>query len=339
MTNTLVPSTPSIGLPPAATAPARYPFTTFAISFGLAGLAGVWTRAAPAVGLPRAVPQTFWAVAAIAWVWLVVAHCVRGVRSEQDLISHLRHPVQGPIASLAPVVAMLLAADLFTWSPVAGRVLFLLALAVSVVFAAWILASWFEGRLELEVVHAGYLLPTVAPALIGADVAHNMGYSGLAWGLFAVGGFFSVVMTSILVLRLAFHNPLPDALQPTTAILLAPPAVGGLAWFSMNGYTVDPVAQAIAGVGVLVLLVQVAMVPRYRLLRFSLGFWSFTFPVAATVSLTEKWLEILEPAGWRILIGVLVGAFTVFIVVVGSLSLRPFALRLSANRAAPSVAA
>ncbi|MEV0069243.1 MULTISPECIES: hypothetical protein [unclassified Amycolatopsis] len=330
MTST-VPATPSAdpaGSQPVRTAPARYPFTTFAISFGLVGLAGVWTRAAPALGLPRAVPQAFWAVAAISWVWLMIAHVVRGAKSEQQLIDHLRHPAQGPIASLAPVVEMLLASDLFTWSPVAGRVLYLFALVTSAVFAAWILASWFEGRLGLEAVHAGYLLPTVAPGLIGADVAHVLGYHGLAWGLFAVGVFFSVVMTPIIVQRLSFHSPLPEALRPTTAILLAPPPVAGLAWFTMHGFEVDPIGQAIAGVGVLVLLVQVMLLPRYRKLPFSLGFWSFTFPLAASVSLTEKWLLLLAPVGWRSYTGVLAGAFTVFIAVIAGFSLRPVARKL-----------
>ena len=49
--------------------PTRFPLNTLAIGFGLTGLAEVWTEATPA--LPRAVPQAFWAVAAIAWVWLI----------------------------------------------------------------------------------------------------------------------------------------------------------------------------------------------------------------------------------------------------------------------------
>jgi tellurite resistance protein len=328
---TLTPPTTPID-PRGRPAPARLPLNTFAIGFGLAGLAEVWSKASPALALPRAVPQAFWAVAAIAWVWLLVAHSVRGARSEQGLISHLRHPAQGPIAALAPVIAMLLAADLFTWSPAAGRTLYLLALAASAVFAAWLLSSWFEGGLDLEAVHAGYLLPTVAPGLIGAEVAQTMGYGALASGLFAVGAFFTVVMTPILVLRLTFHSPLGDASQPTTAILLAPPAVGGLAWFSLNGHTADPVAQAIAGVGVLLLLVQVAMLPRYRRLRFSLGFWAFTFPLAAAVALAEEWLELLKPAGWQAVTGALTALFTVFVAVIAVLSLRLIPRHSSAER-------
>jgi hypothetical protein len=37
--------------------PERLPLNTFAIGFGLAGLAEVWTYARPALELPRGVPQ------------------------------------------------------------------------------------------------------------------------------------------------------------------------------------------------------------------------------------------------------------------------------------------
>jgi tellurite resistance protein len=238
------------------------------------------------------------------------------------MVTQLHDPAQGSLAAVVPATAMLLAGDLFSWSPAAGRVFFVLALVAATVFASWRLASWFEGRLSFESMHSGYLLPTVAPGLIGADVAHVVGFTDLAWGLFGVGVFFTVIMTAILVLRLAIHAPLPDQLVPTTMILLAPPAVGGIAWFALNGRVVDPVAQAILGVGVLLLLVQAAMVPRYRRLRFSLGFWSFTFPLAAAVAWGLEWLEIVEMPGWRVLTGVVVAAFTVFLGVIAARSLR-----------------
>ena len=318
MTSTLV--QPAAGTRPVT----RIPLTTFAIGFGLAGLAGAWTWASPALGLPRVVSQVFWAVAAIAWVWLIVAHLVRGARSGQRLIDQLRHPAQGPIASLAPVTAMLLAAQLHTYSHAAGWALYLVALTVSATLVVVVFGFWFEGRLELASLHPGYLLPTVAPGLIGADVAMKFGNGGLAWALFAAGTFFGVALTAVAVLRLTFGGPLPDALVPTTMILLAPPAVGGLAWFTLNGHVVDPVAQSIAGIGVVLLLMQIGMLPRYRRLKFSPGFWSFTFPLAASVSLTAQWLNLAQPAGWRLMTGALVGALTMFIGTVGWRSLVEF---------------
>ncbi|MFI5610228.1 hypothetical protein [Amycolatopsis sp. NPDC051903] len=83
-----------------------------------------------------------------------------------------------------------------------------------------------------------------------------------------------------------------------------------------------------ADLTVLVVLVRVMMLPQYRKLRFSVGFWSFIFPPAAIASLAERWLGLLEPAGWRTATGILAGAFTVFLAAVAAFSLRPQIRRL-----------
>jgi tellurite resistance protein len=243
------------------------------------------------------------------------------------LSGQLHHPAQGSLIALAPVTLMLLAGDVFGFLPTCGRIMFVVAVVASTLFAAWRLANWFEGHLDFEAMHPGYLLPTVAPGLVGGDVAYVVGFHHLAWGLFGVGACFTIIMTAILVLRLAVHAPLPAPLLPTTAILLAPPPVAGLAWFAFNGGRIDAFAEAVAGVGVLLLLVQVAMLPRYRRLSFSLGFWSFTFPFAAAVAWTIEWLEIAGTAGRQLITGVLATAMTRFI---GAIAVE--SLRLTAGR-------
>lgn len=310
------PGLPADPAPAPPAAPERLPLTTLGIAFGLAGLAEVWSKAAPGLHLPRVVTEVFWALTAVVWVVLLVAHAVRGMRSGVRLTAQLRHPSQGPLSALAPVVGMLVAADLFAWVPLAGRILYFASVAAAATLAVWTFAWWFEGRLTLSDVHSGYMLPTVAPGLIGGDVGHLMGYPGLAWALFGIGTFFGAALTPFVIGRLLAGTPLPDALLPTVTILLAPPAVCGVVWFTLNGHTADPAAYVIMGVTAVFALLQVAMLPRYRRLRFSLGFWSFTFPIAGAVALTMQWLQILEPAGWRLVTGVLAGAFTAFVAVI-----------------------
>ena len=295
----------------------RIPLNTFAIGFGLAGLAEAWDVGGVALNLPPVVAQLLWAVAAIAWLWLLVAHLVRGARSSASLVGQLRHPAQGPIAALVPITGMLLAGELFTLLPPAGIALLLLSDVVAGLFAAWLIGTWLQGGLQLEAVHGGYLLPTVAGGLVGADVAAKAGLSSLGWALFGVGVFFWIIMTLLVVLRLAFRPSLPDPLVPTMAILVAPPAVGGLAWFALAGIHADPVATMIAGLGVLFVLIQFALLPKYRRLRFSLGFWSFTFPTAAVVTDAILWAGMAGDPWSRIVPVVLLVALTALVGAIG----------------------
>ena len=299
----------------------RIPLNTLAVPFGLAGFAEAWTVAAPLLHVPEAVPQVLWGVAALVWLWLVGAHVLRGARVRERLVDQLRHPAQGPIAALAPASTMLLGTDLARYAPLAGEVVGLAAVAVAAGFAGWLLSTWFEGRLALESVHGGYLLPTVAAALVAAVSTHAVGVGWLSWACFGVGVFFWGVMTGLLLIRLAFRPGLPGPLVPTMTILVAPPAVATVALFALTDDAVTLPVQAVAGLGVLMALVQVALLPRYVRLRFSLGFWSFVFPVAAVVTAMVEWLRVLGLPGAWIPTTTAVALLSILVAVVGCRSI------------------
>ena len=297
----------------------RIPLNTFAIGFGLAGLAEAWGAAGVSLRLPSILAQVFWLGATLAWLWLLVAHAVRGARSDESTAHQLRHPAQGPVAALAPITGMLISGELLTVARPVGLVLFIVSLVIAALFAAWLGGNWLQGGLALESVHGGYLLPTVAAGFVGSGVAAKAGLTLLAWGLFGVGTFFWVVMTLLLIIRLAFRPSLPDPLVPTMAILVAPPAVAGLAWFDLGGLHASAVAAMIAGLGVLLFLIQLALLPKYLKLGFSLGFWSFTFPAAAVVTDTILWLRLTPALFEELGTAVLLSALTILI---GSIGIR-----------------
>ncbi|MCS5717798.1 transporter [Herbiconiux sp. CPCC 205763] len=295
----------------------RIPLNTLAISFGIAGLATLWSTATAALELPVIIPVVLWCGAGVAWVWTIVAHLTRGAHSSDTLRSQLEHPAQGPIAAIVPAVGMLLGAQLHLIWPVGGTMLALASLIVATLFAGWLLAFWHKGRLNPEAFHGAYLLPTVASPLIASTVSARLDLPLLAMGAFAVGIFFWVVLVTVLLSRLAFFPPLPDPLTPTLAILLAPPAVAGIAWFAMNGVHPDAFSAGMLGLLVLMAVMQLFLIGTYRRLPFSLGFWSFTFPVASATSYGIDWLTIETFDGWQLVAILIAAGATALIAAIG----------------------
>jgi len=307
----------------------RIPLNTLAISFGMTGLAVVWSTVSTDLNWSPVPSAALWVIAAIVWLWLIVAHLYRGHRSDQSLASQLRHPAQGPIAAIVPTVGMLLGSELFLVSPAAGTALTLLSLVAAAAFAGWILAHWHRGRLNPEAFHGAFLLPTVAAGFIASIATTRLGLPGVAFASFAIGVFFWIVILTVLLARLAFFPPLPDALTPTLAILLAPPAVGGAAWFAMNGVDDDPVSLALVGILVLMLIVQAFLLGTYRRLAFTLGFWSFTFPVASSASYGIQWLRVAGFEGWEV---AAVGLAVVSTALTAAIAIRSLILVTSVRR-------
>ncbi|WP_155981755.1 potassium-tellurite ethidium and proflavin transporter [Nocardia sp. BMG111209] len=305
----------------AAGVPTRIPLSTLAIPMGLVGLAQVWSVATTALGVTDLPGQSLWLIAAIGLLVTVALHAHRGTRADQPLSEQLTHVAHGPLAALLPIAAMLLGAGLHRTIPLAGTLLTLIAVAAGAAFGAWMLSFWMRGELALEAVHGGYYLPISAAGLVGALAAAETGLKWLAVGTFAVGIFFWLVISAFFFLRLALRPTLPEPLIPTLAILVAPPAVAAAAWLSISGGRPDDVFGGLTALTAFMVLIQVALLPRYRALPFSLSFWSFTFPAGSVAALTITWLRLLHPFGWQAATVGLLAAVTAFIAVIAGKSI------------------
>ncbi|MGV8978556.1 MAG: transporter [Cellulomonas sp.] len=279
--------------------PVRVPLRAFSPAFGLAGLAGTWTAATHSLGAPSAIGTGLWVVAATTWLITSARYLARpgGVRA---ILTDLRHPAAGPFAALFGVVGLLLGGRLAASAPSAGKILVWTMAVVAVVFAAWFLAQIFQGGGALDSMHGGHLLPTVAAALISGQSLAAIGAHDIGSGAWAVGVLFWIIVGTVILARLAFRPPLPDSLVPTLAILSAPPAVAGNAWFALNGGRVDVVEQLLLGTFVVLMLVQVFLVPRYARLTFGLSFWALTFTAASSATFALHWLVLTEPTGYLV---------------------------------------
>lgn len=294
----------------------RLPMNTLAIPFGLVGLAGCWSATAAGFGWVRWSVEPFWLIAGVALIWLLGAHTYRGHRATGTLLAQLREPAQGPVAAIVPITIMLFGAHLFPVWPVVGSILVYSGAALAVLFGAWLVSQWIQRPVPAESIHGGFFLPTVAAGFIGAEATAVVGNPDLAVVAFGMGALFWVVIFTIVLARLAVVSPLPGPLTPTLAILAAPPAVGGMAWLAMNGRVVDGFSVVLLGSTSFMVLIQIALVPTYRRLAFSLGFWSFTFSAAAVASQVILLSGIARYPGWQVVTVTALSAVSILILLI-----------------------
>jgi tellurite resistance protein len=293
----------------------------FSVPFGIAGLAVVWRLMAAVYGTPLGVTDALSLIAAAVWLALLAGMVRRWTSVPGSLAAEVRDPVYSPFVGLPAIVGMLLAIGLEPHAPGVAKVVFLVSLAVTIAFGGWITGEWVLGELDATRFHPGYYLPTVAGGFIGAEGCALFGLEGLGWLAFGFGAISWLILASQVSGRLFFVGRLPEGLVPTMAIELAPPCVGGAAYFQLHGTAPDPVAYMLAGYAALMALVQLRLLPVYLRLRFGAGFWSFTFSWCAAAALAIRWLQATAPAGASTYAAILAGAASLLVAAIALRSL------------------
>lgn len=284
----------------------------FAIPLGLAGLGGVWQALRTIASAPAWPAEVLFAASTAIWLALTVVYVGRGVRRAGTFTAHRQHAVHGPFAAYLPVIGILLSAHYIPYLHDVARgavLVFVLALGV---LAAQLVAHWLLGNLPVQTFHPGYFLPTVAGAFIASIGLHASGWHQAAVSAFGVGILFWLIIGTLVFGRLFTGAPLPDAVKPSLAVLVSPPAVAGIAWLAIAGGRMDSVGYLLLGILLMMLLVQVMFLPDYRVLSFNPNFWAFTFPVAASSNFAIRWLTSAElPRGhtWSWALAALATAF------------------------------
>jgi tellurite resistance protein len=163
-------------------------------------------------------------LAALTWLAVVVAYAAYALPRPRAVVADVVDPVAGAFASLAVITPTLLAAQgVVPYNLGVGRVLVDGFLVLTLVFGAWITGQWIYGRVDVDQVHPGYFLPTVAGGFIASAAASAVGQRTLAAIMLGLGFVCWLVLGSLILGRLIIRPPLPAQLVPTLAIEVAPP--------------------------------------------------------------------------------------------------------------------
>jgi tellurite resistance protein len=247
------------------------------------------------------------------WISLSAAYIVMRLRGSGSFTADRQHPVYGPYTAYIPVIGILDSSHYVQYFRNAARgVVIVLVVALGVLLAQ-LLTYWLQGNLPVQAFHPGFFLPTAAGGFVCSIGLGLSGWHAASESAFGVGLFFWLVIGTLIFSRLFTAEPLPDAVKPSLAVLLSPPATAGLAWFFISGATMNAVGYLLLGITVIMLSVQVMFFTQYRILFFTPNFWAFTFSLAASANFIIRWISVERFPGWQAWTWSIAGLVTAFI--------------------------
>ena len=259
------------------------PLSLLAMPMGTGGVGLAWRQAHVALGWPAMPGEVVLALTALLWVAVVALQALRLQRHPAAVLAELRHPVRVAFVGAPTIGLMIVSAFVFPYAPSLGGALWATAVVVHLLLAMLVLRRVLAGRADPAMLVPPLLIPLVGN-IVAPVLGAPMGFLGASWMMFGVGFTLWIAVLPLLLYRLFAGPALPASLRPTLVILLAPPALAGLAVVALTGQAGGP-ALALAGIAMLVAAVLLSLAAELARAPFGLPWWGTTFPTSVFASM------------------------------------------------------
>lgn len=276
------------------------PVSVFAMVMGTGGLALAWEKAHTVLGVPAAVGVLLLWLATLLFVFLAALYLLKWIRYPKAAAAERHHPIRINFLPTISIGLLVLAAGWRSINPDVAQSLWMVGAPLHLLLTLLAMSSWiWHAHYDIKHANPAWFIPVVGNVIIPI-AGVGLVPTEVLWFFFSVGIVFWPVLLATILYRLIFHPAMPERLMPTLFILLAPPAVGCLAWISLNG-SVDAFARILYYCGLFLLLLLAVNLHRFLRLPFHLPAWAYSFPLAAMTVATLKMAEALDAFPLRLL--------------------------------------
>ncbi|XP_010553483.2 PREDICTED: guard cell S-type anion channel SLAC1 [Tarenaya hassleriana] len=278
----------------------RFPIGCFGISLGLSSQAVLWLALAksPATSFLHITPLinlSIWLLSLIALVSISFTYILKCIFYFEAVKREYCHPVRVNFFFAPWVVCMFLAISvppLFSshqkalhpviWCAFMGPYFFL---------ELKIYGQWLSGgkRRLCKVANPSSHLSVVGN-FVGAILASKVGWNEAAKFLWAVGFAHYLVVFVTLYQRLPTSEALPKELHPVYSMFIAAPSAASIAWETIYG-KFDGCSRTCFFIALFLYISLVIRINFFTGFRFSVAWWSYTFPMTTASVATIKYAE------------------------------------------------
>jgi len=294
------------------------PVAWFAMIMGLGGLTLAWAKAEDLLALNVSISPWLLGLTSVLFLVLAGLYGTKLVRYPAAASMEWNHPIKINFVPTVSIALILLSIAWLPYSAPYSMLLWLTGLLLHLVLTLHVLTRWMhQSKFEIVHLNPAWFIPVVGNILVPiAGVEHAP--DQVSWFFFSIGIVFWPLLLTIIFYRVIFHGSLPDRLLPTLFILIAPPAVGFIAYLRLTG-ELDAFALVLYHAALFFTLLLFMQLRWFLRLRFFLSWWAYSFPLTAV---TIASLVMFEHSGELLFLrlsGILLGIATV---VIGGLLIR-----------------
>jgi len=258
----------------------QLPINLFASVMGITGLSLAWRQAASLLALPVLPGEVLGWTGVTIFVALATAYTVKFARHPAAVHAEFTHPVLGNFFATIAVGLLLISTFIFPYSVAFAEGIWIFGTALTIGLVYLVVQKFLISPQKGE----STLPPLILPGVASLDIAVTGAAMPFEWAhevslfSFAIGAVMALVLIVLIFQRLRHLDALPPESRPMLMILVAPFAVGFLAYTSLK--EIDMLASVLVYFGWFLFLV-LAPVVFQRKNSFGVAWWAVSFPLAA----------------------------------------------------------
>lgn len=256
-----------------------FPIMMYAMVMGLSGITIMYQKAALWLGFSENIGMVLMVFSTALFVVISLIYLGKYIKYTSVVKKEFSHPIRLNFFA-AISISMLMLAIIYKDVNVNVAALFWYAgAALHFYLTMHTISFWINNNQELDHSNPAWFIPVVGNVLVPVG---GVGFAsqGVLMYFFSCGIFFWVILFAILLNRIIFHHQLAVKFMPTLFILIAPPAVGFLAYSKMFG-VIDFFATMLFNLALFFTLLVAFMYKNFVKIKFFISWWAFVFPLAA----------------------------------------------------------
>ncbi|MEZ5716180.1 MAG: SLAC1 anion channel family protein [Paracoccaceae bacterium] len=291
----------------------HYPVPLFGMVMGLSGLTLAMHQGESAFGLGGQISTGIFFFTVAVFALVSAGYLAKLLKYPGAVVAEWKHPVRLSFFPAISISLLLLAVATLERHHGIAHGLWLAGAALQFVLTIAVISNWIGTRsFQHGHLNPAWFIPAVGNVIVPiAGVA--LGYVELSWYFMSVGLIFWIVLLTLVINRLVFHDPMPGRLQPSLVILIAPPAVAFVAWLRLNGGVIDPFAHILINGAYFFTALVLVQLPRILRLDFAISFWALSFPFAAATIASFRFAAVTGSATHKLFGGILLVAVCIII--------------------------
>lgn len=274
----------------------NFPISFFSVMLGLLGFTIANMKAVEILDLNYDISSFLTWFSLGVFLLLLIVFLLKLIFYTKEVTKDFNHPIKINFFPTIGISFLMFSIVFLGKDLTLAKIFWLAGVIIQTTLTFLIVTKWMHQSIfKLQHFNPSWFIPAVGNIIVPL-AGVQLFDPEISWFYFSIGFILWLVLLTISFYRLFFHEKLSDKLTPTLFLLIAPQAVGFIAYVKLTG-SIDLLARILYYFTLFIALLLLTQIKHFIKLKYYLSWWAYSFPISA---FTISTMLMFHKTGYKI---------------------------------------